>query len=97
MNDKAITATVSVLLAVIGLAIVAILVSGRSQTGGVLGAFGSAIGQLICTATAPVTGKTCGSLTSSVSSIFTPITGGTTSPPTYGQPGYPGCPFGMTC
>lgn len=61
MDDHFITATVSVLLAVVGLAIVAVLVSNGAQTGSVLGQGGSAFGNIICKALAPVTGGSCSS------------------------------------
>lgn len=68
MDDKAITEIVYVLSAVLGLAIIAELVSQQSNTVSVFGAFGKSIQTMICTALSPVTGKSCGTLTESVSS-----------------------------
>lgn len=48
----------AVLTAIIGLAVVAVLVSQRSQTAGVFQAAGSSLATLIGAATAPVTGTT---------------------------------------
>jgi hypothetical protein len=58
-NENAVTAIVSILLGVVGLAIIAVLVSNHSNTGSVLGAGGSAIGCMICKAISPVTGNSC--------------------------------------
>lgn len=60
-----------VLIAVAGLAVIAVLVSSGSNTGGVLGSLGSSISQLICVATSPITGTSCGSLTANVSHTIT--------------------------
>jgi len=59
---------VTVLLAVIGVAIIAVLVSKQANTSSVLGAGGSALAQAIGCAVSPVTGGSCGtSVTSSIS------------------------------
>lgn len=59
---------VTVLLAIIGVAIIAVLVSKQAQTGSVLGTGGSALAQAIGCAASPVTGGSCGtSVTSSIS------------------------------
>lgn len=61
-------AIVTVLLAIVGVAIVAVLVSNHANTGSVLGAGGSALAQAIGCATSPVTGGSCGtSVSSSIS------------------------------
>lgn len=60
MNDHAIHSAVSVFLAITGLAVLAVLVSNKAQTGSVLGAGGSALGNLICIAVSPITGSSCG-------------------------------------
>jgi hypothetical protein len=70
MSEHAITTGVSILLAVMGLAIVAVIVSSQSKTTGVLTSGGGAIQQLICTALSPVTGAGCKSLTSLVTSTI---------------------------
>jgi hypothetical protein len=48
---------VTIALAIVGLAIVAVLVSNKAQTGQVLGAGGAAFANAISSATAPVTGN----------------------------------------
>lgn len=61
MSKEAITTTVTIFLAVIGLAVVAVLVSSKGKTTGVLSAGGSAFQTIICVALKPVTGGPCGS------------------------------------
>jgi len=70
MSNHTVTAGVSVLLAIIGVAIIAVLVSGGSRTGPVLGAFGEAIKKMICVALSPVTGGNCGSDVFATDSVF---------------------------
>lgn len=50
-------ALVTIMTAIIGVAILSVLVSNRSQTAGVLGAFGQSFSNILSAATAPVTGK----------------------------------------
>lgn len=50
------TAITSILMAIIGVAIIAVLVSPRAQTGNVLSAGGTAIGNVLSSALSPVTG-----------------------------------------
>lgn len=72
MNDHAISAIVGLLIAAVGLAVVAVLVSKNGNTTGVFSAGGGAIQKMICVALAPVTGgKNCGSLTPNVTSTIT--------------------------
>lgn len=72
MSEHAITTTVSIALALMGLAIVAVLVSTSSNTTGVLTSGGGAIQQALCVALSPVTGGTCGrSLIPNVTSSVT--------------------------
>lgn len=54
----------AVLLAVVGVAILAVLVSQKSNTAGVLSAFGTAFSGILGTAVSPVTGATGGLNTS---------------------------------
>ena len=54
-----ITAVVSVLIAVIGLATIAVLVSSGAQTGNVATAGGTSFANIIKCALAPVTGGSC--------------------------------------
>ena len=67
-----ITAIVSVLIAVIGLAAIAVLVSSGAQTGNVLTSGSGAFTNIICAALRPI-GVNCGSttLTPSVNSTIT--------------------------
>jgi PRD1 phage membrane DNA delivery len=59
---------VTVLLAIIGVAIIAVLVSKQANTGSVLGAGGSALANAISCAASPVIGAGCGtSVSSSIS------------------------------
>ncbi len=53
-------AVVAILSSIVGLSIVAVLLSTRSNTAGVLGAAGSALSQVIGAATSPVTGAAPG-------------------------------------
>jgi hypothetical protein len=68
VKQEWITGLATVLIAIVGLAIIAVLVSPNAQTGNVLGSLGSAIQRLICIATSPVTGASCGgtSVTSTI-------------------------------
>ena len=67
MNEHTISAIVSTVLAVIGLAIIAVLVSNAAQTGNVFTTTGRSIANVISCALSPVTGAACG--TSVVSTV----------------------------
>lgn len=54
--NSGIEAIVTIATGIIGLAIVAVLVSNKAQTGSVLGAAGSAFANALSAATGPVTG-----------------------------------------
>jgi len=56
MSESLVTSITTVILAIIGVAIIAVLVSRNAQTGQVLGAGGNALSQILGAATAPVTG-----------------------------------------
>ncbi len=56
MSDSLWTSIVTVLMAIIGVAIIAVLVSPRAQTGAVLTAGGNAFGNILQGALSPVTG-----------------------------------------
>ena len=56
MGDKVITSIVSILVAIIGVAIVAVLVSRQAQTSSVIGAGGKAFSQILGAAVSPVSG-----------------------------------------
>ena len=57
MGDQLISSVVTVLTAIIGVAIIAVLVSNKAQTGSVLTAGGNAFATDLEAATAPVTGS----------------------------------------
>lgn len=54
MGDKAITGVVAIITAIIGVAIIAVLVSKQSNTSGVLTAGGNAFSSILKTAVSPV-------------------------------------------
>lgn len=56
MSDQIITSIVTVLTAIIGVAIIAVLVSKNANTTGVISAGGSAFSGALSTALSPVTG-----------------------------------------
>jgi hypothetical protein len=62
MGDKAITSVVVIITAIIGVAIVAVLVSRQADTANVLTAGGKAFSSILQTAVSPVTGGGSGSL-----------------------------------
>lgn len=57
MTDQLVTSTVTVLLAIVGVAIVATLVSRNANTAGVIQAGASGFSQSLATALSPVTGS----------------------------------------
>lgn len=66
MSDSLGTSIVTVLLALIGVAVIAILISPKAQTGKVLTAGGGAFSGILATALAPVTGTSA----SDIASLF---------------------------
>ena len=60
------SAITSIILAVIGVAIIAVLVSSQAQTGPVLTAGGTAISKVLGSALSPVTGGGIGSVASNL-------------------------------
>jgi hypothetical protein len=60
MDEHLVASITSVLLAVTGIAVIAVLVSNHAQTGSVLGAGGSTLGNMIRCAISPITGDACG-------------------------------------
>jgi PRD1 phage membrane DNA delivery len=68
MGDQLITSLVTVATAVIGLAIIAVLVSGNAQTGNVLSSAGNSFAQIIGAAESPVSG---GSTLGNLANTFT--------------------------
>jgi hypothetical protein len=57
MGEQLINQTVTVLTAIVGVAIIAVLVSNKAQTSQVIGAGGNAFAQGIEAAVSPVTGN----------------------------------------
>lgn len=51
---------INVILAIVGVAIIAVLVSKQAQTGSVVTAGGGAVSNFLCTALSPVAGGSCG-------------------------------------
>jgi hypothetical protein len=70
VGDKAITSVVVVLTSIIGVAIIAVLVSKQSDTANVLGAAGKSFTSIIGAAVAPVTGGGMGGGTANLSQYF---------------------------
>lgn len=67
-GNATVSAGVAIAMGIVGVAIVALIVSQRSQTPGVLKSLGSAIQTILCVATSPVTGGKCvTNVTSSIS------------------------------
>jgi uncharacterized membrane protein len=62
------SAVVSILMAIIGVAIIALLVSPKAQTGSVVGAAGQAFSGVLGTALSPVTGSGFGSTIGNIGS-----------------------------
>lgn len=62
MNDEFATSIVTVLMAIIGVAIIAILISPKAQTSAVLTSGGKAFSQILGAAISPVTGESLGSV-----------------------------------
>jgi hypothetical protein len=56
MSDGLVTSIVTVLMAIIGVAIIAVLVSRNAQTGSVLTAGGNAFSGILGSALSPITG-----------------------------------------
>lgn len=69
MEDSFLTTLVTIATAIIGVAILAVLVSQKSQTAQVIGAAGSAFAQDLGAALSPVTGGS-NNLGSNLSNIF---------------------------
>lgn len=64
MNDNFATSIVTVLMAIIGVAIIALLISPKAQTGAVLTSGGKAFSQILGVALSPVTGTSATDLLS---------------------------------
>jgi hypothetical protein len=59
MSNEIVTGGISVLLAIIGVAIIAVLVSRQAQTSAVVSAGGSGFANALKCALSPVTGASC--------------------------------------
>ncbi len=57
MSEQLISSVVTVLTAIIGVAIIAVLVSRQSNTSGVISSGGDAVSRILGTAVSPVTGN----------------------------------------
>lgn len=66
---------VTILVAIIGVAIVAVLVSKNANTSGVISSGGNAFAQMLGAAEAPVTGGSMGSMGLSMPGIASPFGG----------------------
>ena len=64
---------VSVLIAIIGVAILAVLVSGSSNTSGILGSLGQSISCALGTAVSPVTGSPSGCSSQLTTNVWSSI------------------------
>jgi hypothetical protein len=70
MSNELITGTVTVLLAIVGVAIIAVLVSNNANTSGVISAGSSAFSSSLGAALSPVTGSSAlGSFSGSSASL----------------------------
>lgn len=63
MNDNFITSMVTIVTAIVGLALIAVIVSNKANTSGVLSSAGQALSTTINAAVSPVTGNTGGGWT----------------------------------
>jgi len=89
MNAKFLDAAVTILVAIVGVAVIAVLVSKQSQTSSVIGAGAGGIRQALCTALSPIGGCGGGS-----SAPLTPDVNSTITFPPAGETGLPGIPGG---
>jgi membrane DNA delivery protein len=58
MSEQLVSSVTTVLLAIVGVAIIAVIVSKNANTSGVIGAGGSAFSQSLGAAISPITGAT---------------------------------------
>ena len=79
--NSAVEPIVTIAVAIVGVAILAVLVSQKSNTAGVLGAFGQMFSNMLSAATGPVTGA-----------VTAPNVGGTSSFGGLGSFNMPGLP-----
>lgn len=70
MSEQLLTSVVTVIMAIIGVAILAVLVSRSANTTGVLSAASSGFSKDLAAALSPVTGSGFGTLTGGVNSII---------------------------
>jgi hypothetical protein len=73
MSEKFITAGVTILIAIVGVAVLALLVSKSSNTSAVLSASSGGFRDALCTALSPI-GVKCGSANSLIPNVNSTIT-----------------------
>lgn len=71
MTDSAVSSGTAILLAIVGVAVLAIVLSGNSNTTSVISSVGNAFTNAIKCALAPVTGGSCPSSSNSLIPIVT--------------------------
>ena len=71
MSEQLFTSLTSIALAIVGLALVAVILSKNANTSGVLGAAGSALSQGIGAAVSPITGTSFNSVGTSYGGFTT--------------------------
>jgi hypothetical protein len=69
VGEKTITSVVAVSMAILGVALIALIVSNKANTGSVLGAGGKSFSGALACALSPVTGGSCGGGTNVTSSV----------------------------
>lgn len=69
MSEQLITAITTVLMAIIGVAIIAVIISKQANTTSVIGAGASGFSQMLGTALSPVTGNSSGTIGNIVNGI----------------------------
>lgn len=70
-SDHTVSTVTAVILALMGVSIIAVLVANSAKTAGVTTSGGTAIANIICTALSPVTHGSCGGLIPNVQSKIT--------------------------
>lgn len=70
MSNELVTSVVTILTAIIGVAVIAVLVSKNANTTAVIGAGGNAFTQSLGAALSPITGAGLGSLTGGSGSLI---------------------------
>lgn len=76
MTEKWVTAIATILIAIVGVAVIAVLVSPSSKTGSVLGATAGGFADVLCTALSPL-GYNCASQRGLIPTVNSTIIFGT--------------------